>query len=411
MHPIKNILVRLDIQGQKKAVGELVLNNRNIYFRYHNEFIHSGLNLSPLKLPFNSEVNAARTEPFEGLYGVFNDSLPDGWGMLLLDRTLSSKGLNLHLLSPLDRLAYVGDNGMGALCYHPKLEEETYFSSEIELDLISKESQSILKGSASDLLDELFILGGSSGGARPKIFVSYNPLTDEINSTRSNRSADYEDWIIKFPSSTDPKDIANIEYAYHKMALQAGIKMSTCKLFTGKTDQSYFGTKRFDRVGKERLHVHTASGLMHDNFRMSSMDYGHIMDCAFQLEKHVQAYEKIFRLAAFNVFAHNRDDHSKNFSFLMDAQGTWTFAPAYDLTFSSSAFGFHSTMIAGESKHPGKRQLLQLAKHFGLKHPDIILEEVQEAVQNWRTIAKSCGVSPSNQKKIEKTLNAVNNKP
>jgi hypothetical protein len=180
------------------------------------------------------------------------------------------------------------------------------------------------------------------------------------------------------------------------MAVTAGIEMSECKLFEGKSGRVYFGTKRFDRIGNKRLHMHTASGIMHDNFRMSAMDYGHLLDCAFRLEKHVQAYEKIFRLAAFNVYAYNRDDHSKNFSFLMNAKGEWRFAPAYDLTFSYSGYGFHSTMVAGESKNPGRKELMKLATLFGIKNAKTIIEQVQEAISNWDRITKESGVSKEN---------------
>jgi serine/threonine-protein kinase HipA len=180
-----------------------------------------------------------------------------------------------------------------------------------------------------------------------------------------NLPEDYDEWIIKFPSSSDSRKIANIELACHRMALLAGIAMSECHLFKGKSGQVYFGTKRFDRVADKHLHAHTASVLIHDNFRMSTMDYGHLMDCAFRLEKHMKTYEKVFRLAAFNVYSHNRDDHSKNLSFLMNAKGEWQFSPAYDLTFSYSGYGFHSTMIAGESKNPGRKDLMKLATLLG----------------------------------------------
>lgn len=407
MDSISNILVSLEVEGQSYEVGEMVRDNRIIYFRYNADFLKHGFNISPIKLPFTNEINSAGFEPFDGLYGVFNDSLPDGWGRLLFDRTLASKGVDMQNLTPLDRLAYVGDTGMGALCYKPKFDEDVAISSEIELDLIAREMNHILKGSDSDIIEELFTLGGSSGGARPKIFVGYNSFTNEIIHGHHQLTKGFEDWIIKFPSSSDPKEIANIEYAYHKMALKAGLEMSDCKLFTGRSGQAYFGTKRFDRVNGKRIHMHTASGLMHDNFRMSTMDYGHLMDCAFQLEKHVRAYEKVLRLAAFNVYAHNRDDHSKNFSFLMDAKGDWNFAPVYDLTFSNSAYGFHSTMVAGESYKPGRKNLLELGKHFGIKKPELILEEVQEAVALWNSIAKECGVSHSTVKNIEKVMNEV----
>lgn len=401
------IKVSLLLEGNKFEVGELVLSNDKIYFRYDSDFLKDGFNLSPIKLPFTNEIIAADREPFNGLFGVFNDSLPDGWGRLLLDRSLASKGINIDGITPLDRLAFVGTTGMGALIYLPEIELSKNRGSIPELNLLAKEMKQILHGTSSDLIEELFVLGGSSGGARPKVLVGYNPNTGDLIHGLNNLSNGYEDWIIKFPSSSDNPEIANIEFAYHKMALQAGIQMSECRLFSGKSGRVYFGTKRFDREGGKRLHVHTASGIMHDNFRMSTMDYGHLMDCAFRLERHVKAYEKIFRLAAFNVYSHNHDDHSKNFSFLMNGKGEWQFAPAYDLTFSNSAYGFHSTMIAGESQNPGRKQLMKLADHFGLKNAGSIIEEVLDAVNQWPTLARECGVSNANIQNIQKALNKI----
>ena len=341
------------------------------------------------------------------MFGVFNDSLPDGWGRLLLDRSLSAKGIDITRITPLDRLAYVGSRGMGALVYKPGIEPEKTADLVPELDILANEMNHILQGTSSEIIEELFILGGSSGGARPKIFAAYNPYTDDLIHGVGNIPEGYEEWIIKFPSSSDNREIANIEFAYHRMALLAGIEMSECRLFKGKSGQVYFGTKRFDRVAGKRLHTHTASGLMHDNFRMSTMDYGHLMDCAFRLEKHVKAYEKVFRLAAFNVYSHNRDDHSKNFSFLMNEQGEWQFAPAYDLTFSYSGYGFHSTMIAGESKNPGRKELMKLATHFGLKNAGPIIEEVQETISQWGAIASEYGITGETRNTVQTAMDKI----
>jgi len=407
MKAINKLFVSLHIEGQKYEVGELVLSEQKIYFRYNSDFISTGLNLSPIKLPFSTEINSCQQEPFNGLFGVFNDSLPDGWGRLLLDRTLSSKGINISTITPLDRLAFVGSVGMGALIYKPEFENSTKFSSKIELDTIANEMTNILQGTSSEIIEELFVLGGSSGGARPKIFVAYNPVTQEIIHGKEEIPDGFENWIIKFPSSSDNPEIARIEYAYHKMALKAGLEMSDCKLFKGKPGKVYFGTKRFDRHNNKRLHVHTASGLMHDNFRASTMDYGHLMDCAFRMERHVNAYRKVFRLAAFNIFSHNRDDHSKNFSFLMKVNGEWQFAPAYDLTFSYSNYGFHSTMVAGESQNPGVKPLLKLANHFGLKDGKEIIDEVRSAVCNWSNIAKEYDIGSETIQNIQSALNNI----
>jgi len=409
MTGITKLFVSLLLEEYNFEVGELVLSNSQIYFRYNNDFLKTGLNLSPIKLSFSGDIVSADNHPFDGLFGVFNDSLPDGWGRLLLDRSLSSKGIDLTKITPLDRLAYVGSRGIGAIVYKPEIKTEDTAIFFPELDILANEMSHILQGVSSEIIEELFILGGSSGGARPKIFAAYNPHTDDLIYGLDNIHEGYEEWIIKFPSSSDNPEIANIEFAYHKMALLAGVEMSECRLFKGKSGQVYFGTKRFDRKAGKPLHIHSASGLMHDNFRMSTMDYGHLMDCAFRLEIRVKAYEKIFRLAAFNVYSHNRDDHSKNFSFLMNAKGDWHFAPAYDLTFSYSGYGFHSTMIAGESKNPGRKELMKLATHFGLKNAGFIIDEVQEAISQWGTIARECSISKETRNTIQTAVDKIRN--
>jgi serine/threonine-protein kinase HipA len=407
MEPVKKIIVSIQFNESEMELGELVSEGRNIYFKYYTDFITKGIEISPLKLMLNKEINKAEAIPFDGLFGVFADSLPDGWGTLLLDKALTAKGIDINNITMLDRLAFVGSNGVGALIYKPEIDQEKYKAFEFELDEIAIAVNQILTGTATEILDELYVLGGSSGGARPKILVGYNPKTQHIMGNEKVLPLGYEHWLIKFPSSADRPDIANIaniEYAYYKMAIDAGIEMSESKLFKGKSGKVYFGTKRFDRIGNNRLHMHSAAGLMHDNFRLSNLDYGNVMDCAFRLEHDVRAYEKILRLAAFNVFAHNRDDHSKNISFLMDENGSWKVAPAYDLTFSSSGHGMHSTMVSGESANPTKFHLLELANYFKIKNASNIIDQVQSVIYNWKVYAKKCNVSTDSKKRIEKVI-------
>ena len=404
MEHIKKIFVSIQFNENEIELGELVSNDRNIYFKYYTDFISKGIEISPLKLKLNTEINKADAMPFNGLFGVFADSLPDGWGTLLLDRALTAKGIDVSDITMLDRLAFVGSNGAGALIYKPEINDEKSKKFEFELDGIAKAANQIITGTATEILDELYILGGSSGGARPKILVGYNAQTEHIIRPEKNLPSGYEHWLIKFPSSADRPDIANIEYAYYKMALDAGIEMSESKLFKGKSGQVYFGTKRFDRIGNNRLHMHSAAGMMHDNFRLSNLDYGNIMDCAFRLERDVRAYEKILRLAAFNIFAHNRDDHSKNISFLMDENGKWKIAPAYDLTFSSSSHGMHSTMVSGESANPTKQHLLELANYFKIKNASNIIDQVQEVIYNWKVYANQYNVGFESKNRIKKII-------
>lgn len=389
MEIISSLIVSLKFDQKEIEVGELVRSDKGVFFKYYPDFISLGIEISPLKMSLSDKVLSAGFAPFNGLFGVFNDSLPDGWGRLLLDRILMSKGVSLQDVSPLDRLAYIGSNGMGALNYKPKIDLNKSKKIKIDLDIISNETSKVIEGSSKDVMDKLYDLGGFSGGARPKIFVGYNPNTDRLIPEKEILPEGYEHWIIKFPSSADLPDTANIEFSYYKMALDAGIEMSNCILFEGLSGKHYFGTKRFDRIGNKRFHMHSASGLLHDNFRLSNMDYGHLMDCAFTLENSAKAYEKVLRLATFNVFAHNLDDHSKNFSFLMDSLGKWKFAPAYDLTFSTSAHGWHSTMVAGESKAPTIKHLMELAEVFSVKNADKIIEQVKSVVANWELYANA----------------------
>lgn len=404
MESINRIKVSLLFNNKPQKVGDLVVDAGKIYFRYDLDFLNTALEISPFKLPLKEEIVSANAIPFDGLFGVFNDSLPDGWGRLLLERTLSSRNHSLQQISPLDRLAFIGKKGMGALIYEPEIENENDFSKLLELDYIASEMTHILEDAPSDSIEELFAFGGSSGGARPKIYVGYNPITNQIIHGTPNLPDGYEHWIIKFASSQDLIDAAQVEYAYYLMAVSTGIEMTTCKLFEGKSGKFYFGTKRFDRIENQRLHLHSASGLIHDDFRMSTMDYGHLMDAGFQLEKNVKVYEKVLRLAAFNLYSHNRDDHSKNFSFLMDSAGKWNFAPAYDLTFSNSSRGWHSTSFAGEYQSPTQAHLMELATTFGLKKPMNQITEVQDTIANWKQFAKTSNVSSYTEKTIEKRI-------
>ncbi len=407
MNKISKLIVSIDFGEDETEVGELISENEKIYFKYNSEFIKKDLKISPFKLPLSTRIYSAEREPFDGLYGVFNDSLPDGWGKLLLDRKLLSMGVSLNNITPLDRLAFVGVGGMGALKYRPEIKSAYNQELSLELDEIAKNTSLVLEGIDTDILDELYQMGGSSGGARPKVFILYNPEKEHIIYNQQSPPRGYEHWIIKFPSSSDSVDIANIEYAYYKMAISCGLEMNPCKLFKGKSGKLYFGTKRFDRNKNKNFHLHSASGLMHDNYRMSFMDYGHLMDCAFRLENHISAYTKIISLATFNIFSHNQDDHSKNFSFLMDENGKWKFAPVYDLTFSFSALGHHSTMVASESKFPKKKHLLKLAEHYSIKNINEIIEQTKETIANWEKYAKEAGVTTVSMKKITAVLNTM----
>jgi serine/threonine-protein kinase HipA len=207
----------------------------------------------------------------------------------------------------------------------------------------------------------------------------------------------------------DPKDVGCIEYAYHLMAIEAGLDVPEARLFPSRKGPGFFGVKRFDRKQGQCIHMHSISGLLHADHRLPSLDYETIMKATLLLTQEVKECEKQFRNAVFNVLTHNRDDHSKNFSYLMDAQGQWNVSPAYDLTFSSGPSREHSTLVMGEGKNPTLEHLLKLATGIGItqRKAKEIVYEVFSAVEQWPDFAEKSGVSKVQKNEIEKVLKAV----
>ena len=369
-----NKIKSLQVFYNEKKVGTLALMKNNIVaFEYDSNWITNGFSISPFSLPLKKQVFIPRIDPFDGLYGVFSDSLPDGWGRLLVDRMLSSQNINPREIIQIDRLAIVGETGMGALSYKPEynlLEDKDY---QEDYDNLALSCKKILNTEYSDDLDNLFRLGGSSGGARPKILTKINN----------------EDWIIKFPSSLDDNNIGKLEYLYSVCAKKCKIDMPETKLFPSKISSGYFGIKRFDRkklsTGTIRkLHMISVSGLLETSHRIPNLDYNDLMQLTLNLTKSFEEVEKLFRLMCFNVFSHNRDDHSKNFSFIYNEDlNKWELSPAYDLTYSYSINGEHATTINGNGVNPGLNDILKVAEKIGLdkKKAEKIAIEIRETVR------------------------------
>ncbi|MET0154613.1 MAG: type II toxin-antitoxin system HipA family toxin [Rickettsiales bacterium] len=405
--PVNLVNVFLDFGAGKEKLGRLALSNRRIYFEYDPDFLNRKIEISPFKLPVKPGAIPCDDVVFEGLFGVFNDSLPDGWGRLLLDRQVRGHGIAPELLTPLDRLTHVSQFGMGALVYEPDVSEKSSAEGAIQLDKLAAEAQEVLEGESGDVFAELLELSGSSAGARPKIMVGISKDKKRIIHGQQELPKGYSHWMVKFASGSDQKDIGAIEYAYSLMARAAGLEMMPTHLFPAKKGNGYFGVQRFDRIDGTRQHMHTICGLLHAEHRMPSIDYESIMRATLTLTRNVQEVEKILYMAAFNAFAHNRDDHAKNFSFLMDSKGNWSVAPAYDLTFSGGPGGEHSTTIMGEGRAPGKEHLLKLAEKFSVPKNDAasIIDEVCAAVNNWPAFAEQAGVTKASTKLIADVIN------
>jgi len=402
---LNEIKVGLCFSNEIIPVGRLATRDHNIYFEYHDTFIDQKLNISPIKLPLESGLQTFNPSLFEGLPGVFNDSLPDGWGRLLLDRYLRSKNLLPSEFSPLDRLAHVGLSGLGALIYEPDHSEDKSEDA-INLDTLAKQTQEVMDGEADDVLQELIALNGSSAGARPKALIGIGHDRKHTILGKHELPEGYEHWIVKFANSTDGADAGAIEFVYSLMAKEAGLEMTQSHLFPASNGAGFFATQRFDRHNNKRLHMHTASGLLHSDFRTPSLDYEDLLALTEVLTKDVREVEKMFRLAVFNILSHNRDDHGKNFSFLMDSFGQWKLAPAYDLTFSSGPRGHQSTMVMGEGQNPSMEHLIKLGMETNLNRSQIdkIIEQTKHALDQWEILSKGYGVSKANIKLIKSRL-------
>ncbi len=352
----------IKVKYHNSLVGSLAVGpDRRCVFEYDNAWLKSGFSLSSFYLPLRTGLTTARAAPFSGLFGVFNDSLPDGWGKLLVDRWLKNNGIDPNGISMLDRLALVGSRGMGALQYFPD-HSPGAVNQQYPLDFYAKEVEKILQNEDSDALNALLKTAGSSAGARPKVLVNL----------------DGRDWLVKFRALYDPADIGKVEYEHSLMARRCGIEMPETRLFHGK----YFGVRRFDREGNKRIHVYSAAGLLYANHRLPSLDYSGLLKATLALTRDMEEAEKMFRLMVFNVLIGNRDDHARNFSFIYKA-GNWKLAPAYDLLPSEGLGGQHTTTVNGKG-NPVLPDCLEVATEVGFpgKRAKMVIEEVREGLSS-----------------------------
>ena len=364
----------LQVFYDEKLVGTLAMTaDHKAAFQYSEEWIENGFPISPFSLPLKKQVFVPTKDYFDGLFGVFADSLPDNWGRLLLDRLLRAHKQNPDKLTVLDRLAIVGKSGMGALTYYPEKKIDEQYG-DVDLDELAEQCRKILNTEYSDRLDELYRLGGTSGGARPKIMTTVNG----------------EEWIIKFPAHVDGENAGKMEYDYSCCAKKCGIIMSETRLFPSENCEGYFGIKRFDRIsdrnGTKRIYMLTAAALLELNFEQPSLDYHSLMKLTKILTRdNEQDMREMFRRMCFNVFAHNRDDHSKNFTYLYDEEkDRWSLSPAYDLTYSNTYYGEHTTTVDGNGRNPGRKELLTVGIAAGMKKEVCIesMDMVEKCVKN-----------------------------
>ena len=361
---------KLNVYYRKKLVGFLAeTSEKKFGFQYDETWLTKGFSISPLSLPLQPKIFYASSIHFEGLFGVFYDSLPDGWGVMVMQRKLAQLGVNYTTLSPLVKLSLVGNNGLGGLTYQPSQADQTTFS-DLNLDALAHDADMIQKDEGGLInLDKMYALGGSSGGARPKVHVNI----------------DSKDWIIKFPHSSDPKDIGKKEYDLNVLAQNVGIQIPEVHLFTSKVSSGYFGSVRFDRHQKQSVHMVSLSSLLETTHRIPNLDYVHAFELIALICVDQEDQYELLKRMYFHILIQNKDDHGKNMSFMYDeGKKGYVLSPAYDITSTPSKFE-HEMTVLGHG-NPTRDDVMKLAKKFHLKTSRIesMMKTIESVVKTKR---------------------------
>ncbi len=368
---MKELLVSYRAWGQNLALGTLAFDGRETLFQYSNAAIAQGLELSPIRLPLRAAANPDKPSDYlrlQHLPGLLHDSLPDGWGYRLMHRRMKARGIDPHSVSPLDHLAMLGEHTMGALTYAPA-NQEPLDANDMNLLELANEVQAVQANEDHEVLAEMLRAGGSPGGARPKALVYFNPDTQQMR-TQASQLAGEQAWLVKFAASDDAPDSCALEELYARMARHCAMGMAATRFFELTGGLCAFGTQRFDRQGAQRVHVHSLAGLLHADFQIPSVSYGDFFRLTRRITRDHRELVKAVQRCVFNVLMHNRDDHAKNLSFMLDQNGDWRLAPPYDLTYCPGYRGEHFMDISGEGKAPGRAHITAAALGAGLPKRD-----------------------------------------
>lgn len=401
-------------------------------FQYDPAFVGAGIEVAPLKMPVREapyEFPALPKETFKGLPGMLADALPDKFGNRLIDAWLAETGRSAGRFSPVDRLCYIGNRGIGALEFEPTVRKATR-SKKLEVAQLVDLANRVLSerenlagrlGGEDDAeaLEDILSVGTSAGGARAKAVLAWNRDTGEFRSGQVKVDEGYEHWLLKFDGVSnnrdkelaDPQGFGKIEYAYYLMATAAGIDMSECRLHH-EGGRSHFMTRRFDRDERGRkVHMQSLGAIQHFDFNdPASYSYEQAIMTIRDLGLGMDVVEQQYKRAVFNVVARNQDDHVKNISFLMGRSGTWRLSPAYDVAYSYNPSGSwtrdHQMSLAGKRNDFTHGDLMVFASNVGLKsnRANQAIEEIVGAVAQWHEFAERAGVEHSDVSRIEKTF-------
>lgn len=396
----------LKVQYLGAQVGVLAVARGGVVFEYDPAFVQAGHELSPLELPLGPGIRQRDTGGSLRLHGLFDDSLPDAWGARIMTEWFQKHGTPEHAVTPLARLAYVGERGMGALTYEPARDDLDAAGGPLSLDQLCSAADRADQGGAIDL-EVLAAVGSSAGGARPKAVIALpEPPGLPILEGEGPMPAGYEAWMVKFSGRRDP--LAGVmEEAYARMARAAGIDLPETRLLATDHDGRrlrHFAVKRFDRDQGKRIHHHTLAGMTH--LLGGDLSYEMLLRVTRRLTHDEAEVWRAYRRAVFNVLASNRDDHGKNHGFLY-ADRQWRLGPAYDLTFASPQMLPERGMaMAGERRAAGRVELLKLAETEALdrRQAVVMIEQVRDAVARWREFAGQAGVPDLKAGEVESVL-------
>lgn len=389
-------------------------------FQYDKEFLASGLDLSPLLMPLERgdviyEFQENRNlSTFKGLPGLLADILPDKYGNALINTWLLRNGRSTNSLNPVELLCFIGKRGMGALEFSPEEPKASSGSTKIEMNELVQIAEQILMGKKdfeTDLTHEeekalldILKIGSSAGGARAKALIAYNEKTGEVRSGQTNALNGFEHWMIKFDGVTDTQFGAShgygrVEMAYYLMALDAGIHMMESRILE-ENGRAHFMTKRFDRVGgKEKIHIQTFCAINHFDFNEVLLySYEELFETMRMLNLSYPEAQEMYRRMVFNVMSRNCDDHTKNFSFMMNQNGEWSLSPAYDVCHAyrpdSQWVSQHALSINGKRKNITRDDLLTVGKLMNIKGANDLIDEVKNSCAKWKFFAETAQVEP-----------------
>ncbi len=365
--------------GERFDLGVLAEEGRELLFEYSPQALDRGLELSPLKLPLSAKSFGDFPEHQHRLPGMVNDALPDGWGQLLMNRFFRKQGRSPDHVSPLDRLAFIGNKAMGALVFEPA-ESEALTPADVQLLEVAQDVRQVMVDESEVLLRKLALMGGSPQGARPKVLVNFDRNGNRMSNSDEGVGTPM---LVKFPAQHEHKEVCSVEAMYGRIASACGIRVPVMEYFDLSQELSAFGIERFDRSQCMRVPMHTAAGAAHVDYRIPQLHYTALLRLTQFMTRDIREVLQAFERCVFNVIFNNRDDHSKNFSFVMGKDGRWKFSPAYDLTFSEGPNGEHQMDTCGEARTPAREHLLQLASETGIAERTAV-----QSIDRIATVAK-----------------------